>query len=187
MNKKEFDKIKEDLAEIIRKSPIAWDLKHAELVLHWLLVLKPDSDLELQTAAFGHDMERGITGITNKDLKDMNNYEKDRSEHAERSTKYMIELLEKHKCQKTEIEKISRIVKNHELGGDEEIDALRDADSIAWFDDAAPNYLKRNGLEKTKFKVNYMFDRISNQKAKEIILNLEYNDPEIRKLVDESR
>jgi hypothetical protein len=59
-----FVDVKRDIEDIIRKSPLEWDLMHSDRVLFWLLKLKPDADEILRIAALAHDIERGVTGIT---------------------------------------------------------------------------------------------------------------------------
>jgi hypothetical protein len=159
---------------------------HAQKTLDWLLKLKPEADDAMQIAALGHDIERAITKITNKDLKDMSNYEKDREEHSLRSVKYLLEILEKYRFNKDFISKVSDLVSKHEIGGDSDSDLLKDADSVAYFDYNIPLYLERNGSEKTKFKIKYMYDRISNPLAKDFVLKLKYTDVNIGKLVREN-
>lgn len=178
-------KIIKKISEIISESPIDSDLIHASKTLNWVKVLEPEADDALQIAAYGHDIERGITKITNKDLKDMSNYEKDREEHSLRSVNYLSEILEEFGCSKEFVKKVSHLVELHEVGGDDASDILKNADSIAYFEYNIPFYLERMGLEKTKFKIKYMFDRVSSPVAREIILNLNYENPEIKKLINE--
>jgi len=184
IDKSTKEKIIKKLERIISESPISNDLIHANLVVKWVKVLKPNADDALEIAALAHDMERGITKITNKDLKNMSNYEKDREEHSLRSVKYTAETLEELGCDSKFIDEVSHLIELHEVGGDSDSDILKDADSIAYFEYNIPLYLKRNGLEKTKFKIKYMFDRVSSGKAKKIILEMEY-EPEVRKLIKE--
>ncbi|MCK9329800.1 MAG: hypothetical protein M0Q94_07995 [Candidatus Cloacimonetes bacterium] len=49
------------------KSPIEFDLTHGRLVLKWVLILKPEADDAFKIAALSHDIDRAITGITEKD------------------------------------------------------------------------------------------------------------------------
>ncbi len=177
-------KVKEGITTIIKESPIASDVEHAERTLKWLLVLKPNADDALQVAAYGHDIDRGVTKITNKDLADMKDYDKDRKEHSERSARFLAELLVKNGLSSAFIQKVKALVEKHEVGGDEESDILRDADSIAYFDYNIPLYLQRNGEEKGRYKINYMYDRAS-EGAKIIIKTLKFDDENIQKIVNE--
>ncbi len=185
MNKDKFKKAKAEIEATIKKSPIVSDFTHANKTLQWLLVLKPDADEALQLAALAHDIERGVTGITDSNLKDMNSYDKRRGEHSERSADFSAEILKKHGFDEEFINRVVDFIKKHEIGGDEESNVLKDADSIAYFDYNIPGYLKRNGLEKARFKIKYMFERVSSPKAKEIIVNLNSKDPKTKRLVEE--
>ncbi|MBU1164349.1 HD domain-containing protein [Patescibacteria group bacterium] len=130
-----FEKVQKNVEEIIKKSPLEFDLIHSRKVLYWLLKLKPDSDEILKIAAIAHDIERGITGITEithlKSYGDIKNFKK---QHAKRSANFTIGLLEKYNYSKREILRLKKLIENHEEGGDEETNILTDADSIAYFD-----------------------------------------------------
>lgn len=179
------DKAKREIEEILKDSPVAIDPIHSKNTLKWLLVLKPNADQALQIAALGHDIDRGVSKITDKSLKDMKNYEQARIEHSIRSAKVISDLLKKYNFEKKFIDKVHRLVERHETGGDEESDILRDADSIAFFEYNIPTYFERYGKEKTLYKIRYMFDRVSDR-AKNIIKKIEYQDKEINNLVKEA-
>jgi hypothetical protein len=178
------EKLRKELTEIIKQSPVKNELQHAEATLKWLLHTKPDADLALQVAAFGHDIDRAISKITNKDLKDMSNYQKDREEHSQRSAQYLTAILVKNKYDTRLVDRVGDLVKNHEVGGDKDSDLLRDADSIAYFEFNIPTYLERNGEEKTRHKIHFMFDRAS-ERAQDIIKGLKLTDKSARKLMAE--
>jgi hypothetical protein len=151
MNK--FEKVRKDVEEIIKKSPLEFDLIHSRKVLHWLLRLKPDADEILKIAAIAHDIERGITDITEithlKSYDDIKNFKK---QHAKRSANITIGLLKKCNYSKREISRLKKLIENHEGGGDEETNILTDADSIAYFDYSVGFGYKRSGKERTRGK-----------------------------------
>ncbi len=62
--------------------------------------------------------------------------------------------------------------------------ALRDADSISFFEYNLSFYLKRSGEEKTKDKIRLMFKRAS-QRAQKEILNLDIS-PHLKELIQRS-
>lgn len=179
------EKIFEKIEAILKESPISNDPIHAASTLKWVKVLRSDADDALEIAAYAHDMERGITKITNKDLKDMSSYNKDREEHSLRSVNFTADILKEFNCDPAFIKEVSHLIELHEVGGDPLSDALKDADSLAYFEHNVPLYLERNGLEKAKFKIKYMFDRVSSQKAKQLILEMKYNGPAIKELIQE--
>ncbi len=183
MNK--FDLIREEVERILPNSPLDFELKHAKLVLGWVLKLKPDADEALKIAGLSHDMERAITGITEKDLKDYSKINEFKKEHSIRSAKYITEILTKHNYPSEMIEKVRHLVENHEFGGDNETNILMDADSLAYFDYNIPSYLKRNGKERAKQKIKFMYSRLS-APAKELANQIKFSDKEVSELVNET-
>ena len=66
----DFNLLRKEVEAILPKSPLDFDLIHSGLVLKWVLKLEPDADEALKIAALAHDIDRAITGITEKDLTD---------------------------------------------------------------------------------------------------------------------
>ncbi len=180
-----FADVQKEIEGILPNSPLDFDLGHARLVLKWVLKLKPNADEALRIAALSHDIDRAITGITEKDLKDYSKINEFKKEHSLRSAKFICDILVKHKYPQSIIEKVKHLVELHEFGGDDEADILRDADSIAYFEYNIPGYLKRNGKERTIGKIQFMYNRLS-EKAKKMVRDMRYKDPEVAKLVKES-
>lgn len=180
-----FDLIKKEIESILPNSPLDFELKHSELVLKWVLNLKPDADEALKIAALSHDIERAITKITEKDLKDYSKIDEFKKEHSIRSAKFICNILKKHKYSQNIIDKVKHLVENHEFGGDEESNILMDADSLAYFDYNIPSTLKRSGRERTKEKIKFMYKRLA-AKAKKLVNLIKFKDQEIAELVKES-
>lgn len=180
-----FDLIKKEILSILPKSPLDFELMHAELVLKWTLKLKPDADEALQIAALSHDIDRAVTGITEKDLKDYSQIDEFKKEHSLRSANIISEILKKYNYPQDIIDKVKYLVERHEFGGDYESDILKDADSIAYFDYNIPSYLKRNGRERTISKIQFMYNRLSSA-AKKLANQIKFTDKEIEKLVKEA-
>jgi hypothetical protein len=178
-----FDLVKKEIENILPNSPLDFELVHAKLVLKWVCRLKPDADEALQIAAFSHDIDRAITGITEKDLKDFSQLDEFKKEHSIRSAKFICDILVKYEYSLSIIEKVKHLVENHEFGGDPETNILTDADSLAYFDYNIPSYLKRNGEERTKEKIKFMYNRLS-ESAKDLVKDIEYDDKEIANLVN---
>jgi hypothetical protein len=176
----------QEIESIISKSLSKTDLNHARSTKKWLLILKPDADVAMQIAALAHDIERGIynEGGAGELSKDYNKY---KEEHAKRSAKIICDLLRKHKFDQQVIEKVNNIVLSHEVGGEEDIEIVKDADSISFFEENLEHYFERYGRKRTKFKVSFMFERVS-VKAKEIIKKFKFKDEELdlifREIVD---
>jgi len=180
-----FDLLKKDVEELLLKSPILFDPKHAELTLKWLLKFKPDADEALMISAFAHDIERAVTGITEKDLKDYSKIHEFKKEHSKRSAKIAIEMMKKYEYDEQTIEKVKHLIEAHEEGGDEEQTILMEADSLAYFDYNIPHYFERYGKERTKGKIQFMYKRLP-QKAKDLVNQIKFENEEIKDLLREA-
>lgn len=181
----EFDLIKKEIESILPSSPLDFELKHSELVLKWVLNLKPDADEALKIAAISHDINRAITKITEKDLQDFLKIDKFKKEHAIRSAQFIADILKKYNFPQAIVDKVKHLVENHEFGGDEESNILKDADSLAYFDYNIPSYLKRNGRERAQEKIKFMYKRLS-AKAKVLVDQIKFKDQAIAELIKES-
>lgn len=177
-------KLKEELSRIIKQSPISNDLDHAVSTLKWLLNIKPDSDIALQIAAFGHDIERGVNKITEKDRPSTTSYNKFKQLHADRSAEILSLILIKNNFDQYLVDRVKKIVQNHEFGGDAESDLIKDADSIAYFELNIPIYFERNGEEKTRKKIQFMYNRAS-KIAQNIIREMSFNNVIAKRLIEE--
>src|SRR4030043_27592 len=180
-----FDLVKEELEEILPDSPIEFELKHAELVLKWVLKLKPDADEALKIAAFSHDIDRAVHKVLEKDLKDYSKINEFKQEHSIRSAKILCQILAKHDYPKKTIDKVKHLVENHEFGGDSESDILKDADSIAYFEYNIPFYLKVTNRNRTKEKIKFMYRRMS-ENAKKLVHQIKFKDKKIEKLFEKA-
>jgi hypothetical protein len=181
-----FELLKKELEEILPNSPVREELMHSKLVLKWLLKLKSDADEALQIAALSHDIDRAISKITEKDLKDYSKIHDFKKEHAIRSASYISEIMKKHNYSNEIINRVKHLVENHEVGGDEDTNILTDADSLAYFEYNIPFYLIRNGKERTKEKIKFMYKRLSFEKSKGFVNQMNFEKLEIRNLVRES-
>ncbi len=176
----------EEIKAILPRSPLDFELHHAQSTLKWLLRLKPDADEGLQIAAFGHDIDRAMTGITETyGLKDLSNLDKFKKEHAERSAGFIKEIMKKHGYSQEFIARVENIVRNHEVGGDADTNLVMDADSIAYFDGHVEKYYAKNGKQKTSDKVKWMYKRIS-PSAKRLVRSINLEDKEVRDLVHDA-
>lgn len=180
----QIENLKKEIKEIITKSPLEFDPVHSDLTLKWVLKLKSDADEALQIAALAHDIERAVTGILEKDLDDYSKINEFKQEHAIRSADITADLLKKHQYDDNIIGKVKNLIINHEIGGDEESDILKDADSIAYFDYNIKYYHEKCGDERTKGKIKFMYKRMSDQ-SKEIVKKLQFSN-NIKKLFKEA-
>jgi hypothetical protein len=175
----ENTELEKEILEIISKSPIKTDLLHAKSTRKWVLRLKPDADYALQISALAHDIERGLEpNYHNKTKEKFDNYEKHKRTHSEKSAKIIIKLLEKYNFDKDFISKVKHLVLKHEFGGDFESNLLMDADSISFFEENFVQYYEEYGEEKTRKKIRFMYNRMSD-KAKSLIKDIQYANSQL--------
>ena len=185
MNK--FNIIKQEIEEIFKKSDCAnpydkeKDPNHSKFTLKWVLKLKHDADDALKISALGHDIDRAIEKRRIK-KENFSSYEDYKREHAKESAKIICEILEKYNFDDEFIKKVQFIIQNHEFGGSEEVDILKEADSLTFFNWDIYYYIKDKGVEKTKDKIKFMYKRLSD-KAKGLVKGIKFKDEEIGDLV----
>lgn len=159
------------------------DKLHSQYTLEWVLRLEPNASVELQIAALGHDIDRTneVKRIKKEDYKNYDEYKKD---HSQLSATILCEELLRNGIDKGIVEKVRYLVINHEIGGDRESDILKEADSLAFFDDIIDSYYRERGLEKVKQKIRFMYSRLDQSIRKEI-KNKKYSDKEVQRIVYE--
>lgn len=167
-----FKKIQKKIKEIIKKSETEEDPHHSILTREWLLKLKPDANEELQIAALAHDIDRAVSPRVLKEDGEL--YDEYKRRHSVRSAEVAAKLMGDYGYPLESIKKIKRLIRLHEVGGDKEINLLRDADSIAFFDYNINYYFQRKGSDITKKKIIFMFVRAS-KRAQKIIRGLKFS------------
>ncbi len=150
-----------DVITIIKRSSVPEDPIHAKNTLYWLLKLSPKKpDPILKLAAFAHDIERAIS---EKRVKKDNfpDFETFKVAHAVNSAKILSCIMKKHNICKEAIKEIEFLVANHENGGSEKADLIKDADSLSFFDTNLIIYAQRNSLDDVINRCIWGFKRIS--------------------------
>ena len=70
------------------------------------------------------------------------------------------------------IERVKMLISKHEVGGNEDQNLLKDADSLSFFENNVDFFVKeqtaRTSREKVKEKFDWMFERITSDQAREI-------------------
>lgn len=163
----------EETKKFVNKSFEPRQIPHFERTLFWANKLKP-GDKALQIAAYAHDI--GRKDWTSEYIASLRTVRKLSAPelgelHAIESEKLMREFLSKHTKDKKLIEKVTFLVRHHEEGGSPDADILKDADSLAYFDTNARKHLKKIdiwGWKLVKEKYDWMFNRITSKKAKDI-------------------
>ena len=147
-------------------------IEHYERAMHWTRKLKPDADEAILIAAYAHDIDRafskeGVETYKDKELTELVY----RTKHAKACAKIIADFLKKQNYPEENIKRVSEMVRYHEEGGTPESDLIKDADSLSYFEVNAPKHVKKFkilGKDKIKNKFDFMFNRISSQKAKKI-------------------
>lgn len=161
-----FNRLKEKIGKITNRSEVKTDYQHSLSTREWVLKFSPDASEELQIAALAHDIDRAVPPrIKQREGESYANY---KQRHAGRSARIIADLMRKHGYEKESIEKVFHFVENHEIGGDTETSILTDADSISYFADNIEYYFKTRGVERTKSKIKFMFERVSDRAKREI-------------------
>jgi hypothetical protein len=171
------------IRSIIEGSPVPEDLKHSANTLEWLLRLDPHADEALRIAAFGHDIERAVSSrrINKADFKSFDEF---KAAHAMNSARILNEVLEECGVEKSMIEEVCRLVRLHEIGGDERSDLLKEADSLSFFEVNLPYYFARNTMEATFERGVWGYKRLT-RKSRETIKKFKYADERLNILVQE--
>ena len=179
-----FESIKKEIERIIEEGNPS-DNAHSKTTCKWLLRIKPDADEAMQIAALAHDIDRAIPERRLKEeLWEQNyaTYKEFKDDHAANSAQIIGEVLEKFDFDKEAIDRVKYLVANHERGGDEDANAIRDADSLAFFEQTISRFVEIYGLEKLEAKVRFMYDRMSD-KAKELVKQMKFKE-EFQKIID---
>ncbi len=173
--------VKRKIEEVIKGSSVPEDPIHSKNTLEWLLKLMPDAGESLKIAALGHDIERAIEKrkVRRQDYKD---YDAFKDVHALNSANVLTEIMKACDIDKKMIDEVFFLIRHHETGGTDQVDILKDADSISYFDVNLPLYFIRNNLKETKRRCLWGYKRLSDQ-GKKIVAELNYQNKEIKSLL----
>jgi len=173
--------VKKRIKEIISKSTVPEDPLHSINTLEWLLKIDPNADEALIIAALGHDIDRAI--IEGKIMRaDFSNYNDFKQAHARNSARILEDIMIEFEVDQNIISDVRILVQNHEIGGNDRTDMLKDADSISYFDTNLPLYFARNVLEETQRRTIWGYKRLS-PRMKERLKTFRYDDSRIENLV----
>src|SRR3989338_4048612 len=150
---------------------VDWSFKskkpHFERTVYWFEKFSPMFSEAHKIAAYAHDIERGVRGERDKDYLNPDFLK----QHQEDGAEIMAEFLKNQNADEKTIEKVKHLISKHEVGGDAEQDALMDADSVSYFETNAEMFVneraKKEGYEKIKGKLDWMFNRIKSDTARE--------------------
>lgn len=169
-----YNKIEKFVIDTFTKAGKSRQIEHFLRTVYWIKELRPNADEALLIAAVAHDIERGFRKDDMYYLKKSKGVvgEEFLRPHQERGAEIVAGFLKENGAEKELIERVKHLVSRHEEGGDEGQNLLKDADSISFFENNANIFVKEKvqeiGKEKVKKKFEFMFERITSEKAKEI-------------------
>jgi hypothetical protein len=152
------------------------DIRHARRTVYWLENLAPSSDDLLRIAAVAHDIERAfrephmehIIGNSPEGFKDPSFLKA----HSEKGARIVGDFLRTENASPEDIERVEQLVAGHEFEGTEAQNLLKDADSLSNFETIAHLFVEQRadtlGKEKVRAKFDWMYNRISSERAREI-------------------
>ncbi|MCL5435542.1 MAG: DUF4202 domain-containing protein [Patescibacteria group bacterium] len=151
-------------------------LPHLERTVHWLRVLKPDADEAILIAAIAHDIERAFR---NPEYEERFKSSKEgfldsghMKYHQGEGARIIADFLKTQGADSALVERVKVLVSKHEEGGSDDQNVLKDADSISYFEVNAGKFVKLHlqkvGREKIRKKFDWMFSRITSEKARGI-------------------
>lgn len=167
-----FNSTREFVERSFKNDPV--QMRHFDRTVYWLQELKPDADEAFLIAALGHDLERAFR---DKDEDDKHKAAKGFKDpeflkyHQEKSAEILADFLKKEGAAKAFIKRVIHLVSRHEVGGDADQNLLKDADSLSFLENNAERFLERLdkvGYDKIKEKFDWMYERITDPRAKEI-------------------
>jgi len=143
---------------------------HFDRAVYWLERFLPECSEVHKVAAYSHDIERAFRPADKKEPDDYLDKEF-LVYHQEKGAEIMKEFLTKEGQSQEFIGTAVHIISRHEFGGDDMQNAMMDADSVSFFETNAENFVHNKaaveGYEKVKQKLDWMFERIVSEQAKE--------------------
>ena len=159
------------------------DLRHAKNVRKWVKTILPAARPEVLVAALAHDIERALPDrkVHRRDFAD---YDAFKTAHAENSAKIAREILDRYPLAESFKSRVTFLIRHHEFGlaGDAEVEALKDADAISFFDVNLPLYFRRSPPAEVLFRMQWGYRRLS-QSGRNIVGKFRYEEPELNALL----
>jgi len=160
--------------------------EHLLAMEKWIKVVYPQADDAMIIAAVAHDIERAFPLEEGEVKPEKKNWDDVTylTWHGKRSARFIESFLENNDADPKLVEKVKNLVEAHDLGGDDEKDALKDADSISFLENNADIFI--DSLEKGKTidqihdKFDIMYNRISSPESRQLAKR--YYDEAIYKL-----
>ena len=168
-----YQKVEQFVVDSFTEAGNVKGIKHFKRTVYWVQQLNSEADESLLIAAVAHDIERAFRE-SNYAEKFQKGFRTDEHlvHHQERGAEIIADFLQKQGVDKGFIERIKDLISKHEVGGSGDQDILKDADSVSFFENNVDHFVinlaLEVGKENVKDKFDWMFNRISNEKAKQI-------------------
>ena len=162
-----YKKTEQFVIDSFTKANDSLGIKHSLRTVYWMKKLNPDAEEALLISAVAHDIERAFRS-SGKGFSEGDHLK----HHQEEGARIMGDFLEKNGSSKAFIDKVKSLITRHEAGGDSDQDMLKDADSLSFFENNAVAFVNEKagkmGKEKVKEKFDWMFERMTSDRAKQI-------------------
>jgi len=149
-------------------------LQHLRRTADWVRMLRPEADEALLIAALCHDIERSEKHMQGKLVPTSGTItgEDYLTNHQERSGRIMRDFLLQAGADSDFADRVEYLVSKHEVGGDNDQNLLKDADSLSFFENNIDYFFKDIlqliGKDELIRKFEWMYGRITMKKAEEI-------------------
>ena len=142
--------------------------RHFVRALHWVLELDPRASLQVQIAAYAHDVERALYDYNwGAFLMD----EKVLKDHQENGAKAIYDFLIKEGADKGFASEVKSLIAKHEVGGTYEQNLVKDADSISYFETNALKHVawaEKFSEKEVRAKYDWMWDRLTFDRSRDL-------------------
>lgn len=175
MNLQIYNQVEKFVIDSFNKINKSEEITHFLRTVYWLKELRSDVDEALLVAAVSHDIERAFR---QKDMDDKKavvgfagvEYYKT---HELRGAEIVSDFLKKQKVEENFISRVNMLISQHEEGGNDDQNLLKDADCISFFENnvsffVSGSELKASNIKKVQHKLDWMYNKITSEKAKQI-------------------
>jgi hypothetical protein len=170
-----YSKVVKFVTDAFEKVGKTGSLVHLERTVYWVKHFKSGADEALCIAAFSHDIERAFRNSGEDAAQRSEQGFKDDfylHVHPDRGAQIMGDFLEREHAPRELIVRVIMLISGHEVGGNDDQNLLKDADSVSFFENNVSRFAKEKvrevGKAKVQEKFTWTFERITSTQAKEI-------------------
>lgn len=166
-----YKKVEKFVNESFSKGRHQHSAIHCKLTADAVLEIKPDADETLVIAALAHDIDRAFN---DRKVKEDEYQDKTYLKlHQETSAQIISDFLANEGVEQKFIDKVKSLVSKHEIGGDDDQNLIKDADSISYFRGGNSYSIKKKYPQlNLKGKIDWMYNRITSEKAKKMVASI---------------